>query len=699
MDINGQMKVFPENSLLTEEYESIRDLISANCISEMGRQRSQELWPWSDPDIIRQQLSVTGEMMQIVEEELPFPFSGYIDTTAVLAVISIQNSAANESQFMALRMMLSTADDIFRFFSKHTTRFNMMRTSILGPTKPIKKPGELIDNVLDQSGQVKNSASPELGKIRRSLQRSRVDADKAYQTAINRLRKQGWTADAEESSRNGRRVIAVVAEQKRTVKGIVHDASATGKTVFIEPVETIGINNDILELEQQEKLEIYRILKELTSQCRPYKDHFYELHEILGKLDLQMAKARFARYSGASIPAIEPKPGVELKKAYHPLLYIQNKKQKQETVPFDIELDSEQRILVISGPNAGGKTVCMKTIGLLQLMVQSGIPVTCNSDSTFGVFNSLMVDIGDAQSIEYELSTYSSRLRHMKVFLENASDKTLFLIDEFGTGTDPNLGGALAEAVLEDLNNRVAFGVITTHYLNLKVFADRTPGIINGSMEFDLKKLKPMFRLVVGKPGSSYTFLVAERSGLPKAIIKAARKKVPRKTLLLEKLLSEIEKEKLLLSSSKAEADAKNKQLKVMLEKYQQLSEKTANDHKVRSEQFQKSEHKLRKESEEQFRNFLKEWKKSKDKKEVFDKYYRKFVKKKPSPDSKESQKKKEEKLKKLRELIKPGSRVRLENGYSTGIVDKIENDRVFVLFGDFKTQCDLISLKPVEDQ
>jgi DNA mismatch repair protein MutS2 len=478
------------------------------------------------------------------------------------------------------------------------------------------------------------------------------------------------------------------------VKGIVHDISSTGKTVFIEPFDTIEINNRVADLEQQEKLETDRILRELTSALRPFSEHFSDLHHIIEQMDLNLGKALYSRKTGSHIPALKDEPYLELKNTVHQLLSIQNTRSGKKTIPFDLILNRENRILVISGPNAGGKTVCMKSIGLLQMMVQTGIPVTTDADSVFGIFDTILVDIGDSQSIEYELSTYSSRLKLMKMFLENAGERTLFLIDEFGTGTDPSLGGALAESVLNALNEKHTFGVITTHYLNLKVMADKTEGIINGSMEFDLKRLKPLYRLVAGKPGSSYTFIVAERSGLPKEVIKDARKKIPRKTMGLEKLLSKIESDKSTLSKLKSETELRESQLKEMISKYEKLSEQTKKEGQAKSDKLKKSEERIKKEYEEKFKDFLKEWRKAKDKKEVIDKYYRQFVKSKSARSGKAEKKRIEERVRFMKEHLKPGMTVRLINGHTKGVVEKVGQKSAFVQFGEFRTKCDLSTLE-----
>ena len=337
---------------------------------------------------------------------------------------------------------------------------------------------------------------------------------------------------------NGRRVVAVFAEQKRTVKGILHGESDSRRTSFIEPEETIDLNNQLYELENAEKKEVYRILKELTARLSVYAPLLATYHAILGEYDFIRGKALLGIDIKAEYPVVIDKAHIHLVKACHPLLYLYNYKAAKKTIPVDLTLDNNNRILVISGPNAGGKTVTLKTIGLLQMMVQSGLLVPVHPSSEFGIFKQLMIHIGDTQSIEFELSTYSSHLLSMKHFMETANGKTLFFIDELGSGSDPNLGGAFAEVILEELSRKHALGVITTHYLNLKVMANKTPGIINGAMAFDENNLMPLYKLIVGKPGSSYTFAIAQRIGLDRKLIDRARQLVDEGHFELDKLLN-----------------------------------------------------------------------------------------------------------------------------------------------------------------
>jgi len=468
----------------------------------MGKEHVNAISLHTDREIILKLLHQAEEMRQIHASGLPFPASGFVDTIKELSLLKIENSVLSEDQFMTIHEMMQTVKDVYGFFRNRKGVYVNLEI-IIGETIYETSVSKDIEEILDENGLVKTSASPELARIRKSLQRNRAESDRIYTSVINKYRKLGWITESEESSRNGRRVVAIFAEQKRTVRGVIHDTSATGKTSFLEPEETIGINNTIVALEQEEKLEIKRILRELTGKLRKFAPVMLIYREQLGIFDMNRAKALFAIEIDGKLPQLADTPVIDLKIARHPLLLLHNKKLRKDTIPFSLLLNSTQRILVISGPNAGGKTVCMKTSGLLQMMLQSGLLISAHEDSVLGIFENLLVDIGDSQSIEYELSTYSSRLRHMRIFLERVNEKSLFLIDEFGTGTDPNLGGALAEAVLEELNNRKSFGIITTHYLNLKVMADRTEGIMNGNMEFDLKRLRPLYKLNVGKPGSS----------------------------------------------------------------------------------------------------------------------------------------------------------------------------------------------------
>lgn len=394
---------------------------------------------------------------------------------------------------------------------------------------------------MDEDGNVKDNASEPLAEIRMRLYRKRNELRRLFDRIVSRLNKLGYLAEIEESFINRRRVPAVFAEQKRMIKGILHGESDSRRTAFIEPEETTGLNNEIFSLENEERKEVYRILQMLTARLRLYHSLLNAYHDVLGEYDFIRVRAILALDYNGNMPSVKDVAYLKLVNACHPLLYIYNKKQNKPTIPVNLSLDDKNRILVISGPKAGGKTVTLKTAGLLQMLVQSGLLVSCSPDSEFGIFKQLMIQIGDTQSLEFELSTYSSHLLNMKYFMEYANGKTLFFIDELGSGSDPNLGGAFAEVIMEELAKKHAMGIVTTHYLNLKVMANKVQGIINGAMAFDEKNLKPLYKLIIGKPGSSYTFSIAERIGLDPSLISRARKLVDKDHFSLDKLLNRTE--------------------------------------------------------------------------------------------------------------------------------------------------------------
>ena len=369
-----------------------------------------------------------------------------------------------------------------------------------------------IDRILDDEGNVRPDASIELSQISKRINKKERELDSTFKQVADRAKKSGYLADTVESLRNGRRVLTVSAEHKRKIGGVIHDESATGKTVFLEPIEVQMINNEIVNLYADRRKEIYKILSLLCMHLRPYADALVKVEYIVTQLDIIHAKARLAILLDADKPKVTGKASFGYRAAYNPVLYIKNKKLGIPTIPFDLDLHTPNRILVLSGPNAGGKSVTLKTAGILQLMLQSGMLIPCDPNSKIGIFDSIYTDIGDQKSMEDDLSTYSSRLKNMKYFLENANEKSLILIDEFGSGTDPNVGGAIAESILRQLNFNKTNGVITTHYSNLKYFAFKTKGILNGSMEFDTQSIRPTYHLIVGKPWNSFAYEIAEKT-------------------------------------------------------------------------------------------------------------------------------------------------------------------------------------------
>ncbi len=685
------MKIFPEHSLLIEEFEKIKLLAEEECVGALGRKLMQQVRPGDDFVMAVHELEQTEEFRKILSNAEPFPAESYPDISAELKLLGIRNSVLTLSQVLLISKIVAKMRLVFDFFKDRASRFSLLFSKLQDITYE-KGILEAIEQVIDETGVVRSNASPELARIRKNLARKRVESDQIYASVIAKYRKSGWISDAEESWRNGRRVISIVAEQKRSAKGIIHDISATGKTCFIEPEETLGVNSLINQLEAEEQEEIRRILRELTEFLRRFQPLISHYLRCISEYDVVAAKGRLAIKLDAHLPYIENKPKIDLKEARHPLLYSFNKAAGKKTIPFDLKLDAGNRILVISGPNAGGKTVCMKTVGLSQMMLQSGFLVTCDGNSRFGFFKKILVDIGDSQSLEFELSTYSSRLRHMKVFLQQSNPDTLFLIDEFGTGTDPSLGGALAESILEEMNYRKAFGIITTHYMNLKVLADRTDGIINGSMAFDAQRLEPQFRLEVGKPGSSYTFVVAERSGLPPSVVNRARKKVKKSSLVLEELLNKMEYEKGEVARLLEINKVQEKRLQELVNKYERNVATQEQRQEIDAERVRQKELRLANQLEEKFKRFVKDWKESKNKKAVLEKYNSQLNDKKSKLTEKEMVKL-EEQIKYNMLKIRKGSKVHLRDGKVEGIVEAIEGSKVVVLFGNIKTTADISRL------
>jgi DNA mismatch repair protein MutS2 len=542
-----------------------------------------------------------------------------------------------------------------------------------------------------------------LQSIRMNLYRKRNELRRMFDKIVSRLNKQGYLAEIEESFMNGRRVVAVFAEQKRTVKGILHGESDSRRTTFIEPEETIELNNQLYELENSERREVQRILKELTKQLSVYASLLDSYHSIAGEFDFIYAKAQFAISINADYPVVSDKTLVKLVTAFHPLLLLYNQKSGKKTIPVDISLDESKRILVISGPNAGGKTATLKTAGLLQMMVQSGLLVPVHPSSEFGIFKQLMIHIGDTQSLEFELSTYSSHLLSMKHFMESANGKTLFFIDELGSGSDPNLGGAFAEVIMEELARKHALGIVTTHYLNLKVMAGKTAGIINGAMAFDENNLLPLYKLIIGKPGSSYTFSIAERIGLDKRLINRARSLVDEDHFKLDKLLNrteqdlhEMEQKQKELQRLLKENEKLKKEMELVLdrEKHQQQVELLKQQNKISEDRIA-----YLKDMERKLRTMVVEWKKTEDKSKVIREMSALLFKKDEKKVVSKKQKQIDAKYEELKGEIKPGSKVKMKKNMQVGEVIELRGKRAVVKIGLLPMQVDLENLVLIKEK
>src|SRR5450432_533170 len=560
------IKFFPESALVQLEFEKIKVLVAAYCKTEYAKAKTATLRIHTRKEYIDLELQQSHEFKLLLQTGQYFPNDHILNLAKELKLLGIPGAVLGGEDFMNIRKLADNLQNIFRWFDNERRIAYPALAEVIEHTYYEKVIISLIDDVLDENGQVKDSASEALAGIRMGLYRKRNELRKMFDKILAKLNKAGYVADIEESFLNGRRVVALFAEQKRQVKGILHGESDTRRTAFIEPEETIELNNDVFSLENEEKKEVYRILRELTSRLSVYASLLKIYSDVLGEYDFIYAKARLAIDTNGHYPQVVDKAHVQLVQAFHPLLYLYNQRDKKPTIPTNITLDEKNRILVVSGPNAGGKTVTLKTVGLLQLMLQSGLLVPVHPDSQMGIFKQIMIHIGDTQSLEFDLSTYSSHLKNMKYFMENANGKTLFFIDELGSGSDPNLGGAFAEVIMEELAKKHSLGIVTTHYLNLKVMANKVEGIINGALAFDEKNLKPLYKLIVGKPGSSYTFSIAERIGLHPALINKARKLVDADHFSLDKLLNRTEQDLLAERKNLEKLLKENEKLKKEME-------------------------------------------------------------------------------------------------------------------------------------
>ena len=594
--------LYPQNIEIKLGFDKIRERLNELCVSTLGRNFVEKIRFSDNYDLIQKMIRQADEMKNILQfEPTAFPSQNYLDVNYQLSKAAIEGAFLTEEEFFNVKLSLRTIQECLRFFDKkEPEEFPTLRelvgsafqeknkdnvtsqNQIRNPQSEIKNLLDSLDKIIDDRGKLKDNASSELQAIRKRMQNQENDLRKTLDRILKNARANGWISDDFSLTlRGGRMVIPIAAEHKRKIKGFVHDESDTGKTVFLEPTEALEANNEIRELESAEKREIVRILMELTNQMRPHVPVLRKAYTFLGIIDFIRAKARLAIEVNGIAPLSINSQVVDWKNAVHPLLFLSFKKQGKTVKPLTITLNAENRILLISGPNAGGKSVTLKTLGLLQFMYQCGLLVPMAEHSTIGMFKNVFIDIGDEQSLENDLSTYSSHLTNMKHFLLSSDRKTLFLIDEFGTGTEPSLGGAIAESILEDLNKSGAYGAINTHYTNLKTFADKTLGITNGAMRYDAEHLEPMYELEIGKPGSSFAIEIAYKIGLPKAIIDKSKQKIGNQQVSFEKLLKELEIERKVFADKNVENATKQRKLDQLLEQYSSLKTFLDNEKKT----------------------------------------------------------------------------------------------------------------------
>ena len=565
--------VYPQNFEQKIEFDKIRQLIANKCLSTLGKEKVDEIRFLSDILTITEKLKQTDEFVHILQEEDAFPANYFMDVRHALGRIRPEGAFLDEKELFDLKRSLQTIADITHFFKKQNDNDEKKYPTLTSLAEDIPVFPKIIaeiDHVLDKYGRIKDNASPELMRIRKAIFTTVGSISRNLQTILRTAQAEGLVdKDISPTMRDGRLVIPVSPMFKRRIKGIVHDESATGKTVFIEPEAVVEANNRIRELENEEKRELMRILIAITDTIRPVVPELLHSFTFLATIDFIRAKALFAIEVNGVCPTIEDKPMIDWTKAIHPLLYLSLKKQEKDVVPLSIVLTDDKRLLIISGPNAGGKSVCLKTVGLLQYMLQCGLLIPIQENSHTGVFDKLLIDIGDEQSIEDDLSTYSSHLNSMKFFIKNCDERTLLLIDEFGSGTDPVIGGALAESILDRFNRNSSFGVITTHYRNLKQYAENHDGVVNGAMLYDRHLMQPLFTLSIGLPGSSFAVDIARKIGLPEDVIAEAAEKVGSDYFDMDKYLQDIVRDKRYWESKRQQIRLQEKKLEDVIARYE----------------------------------------------------------------------------------------------------------------------------------
>lgn len=569
--------IYPNNFEAKVGFDTIRKVIESYCMSPLGVAHTKNMEFCAHYDTVLRMLSETNEFLSIITTQEEFPLNHFHDATPALHSIRALGSYMSADELFKLRKSLGTIGAISAFFDRKNeegaTPYPHL-TTLCSNMQSFNEVMKEIDAILDKFGNIKDNASPLLLSIKQAIQSTTASINGILRRIITEGKMSGiLDADVSPSVRDGRLVIPVAPMNKRKIHGIVHDESATGKTVYIEPGEIVEANNTIRELEADMRREIIRILTEMADIIRPHIDDMLVSYDLLGQIDFIRAKALFAQELDCNMPVLEQKPQIEWYHAIHPALFLSLREHNKQVVPLDITLDGNDRILLISGPNAGGKSVCLKTVGAVQYMTQCGMLPPMHANSHIGVFKSIFIDIGDEQSLENDLSTYSSHITNMKYFLQKADNATIVLIDEFGGGTEPQIGGAIAQAILHQLNDKKTFGVITTHYQNLKTFADDSEGIVNGAMLYDRGKMQPLFKLSMGYPGSSFAIEIARKIGLPQSVVEEAIEIVGNDYVNMDKYLLDIARDRRYWENKRQEIHAKQKKIDAIIERYNEQAE------------------------------------------------------------------------------------------------------------------------------
>lgn len=721
--------IYPDNFEIKIGFNEIRTHLKSFCLGTLGKENVDNMVYSDDASVVTEWLCQTREFRKLQECADDFPLQYFFDMREAVSRVRIEGTHLEEPELFDLRRSLNTIACIVRYLNGSDGEGNYDYPALHRVTEDIRVFPELvvrIDQIVDKFGNIKDTASPALADIRRELSRAEGSVSRTLYNILHAAQSEGLIdKDVTPTMRDGRLVVPVAPGMKRRIKGIVHDESSSGKTVFVEPAEVVEANNRIRELEAEERREIIRILTDFTNTIRPFAKDIVASYRLLADVDFIRAKAEFAKLVNGIEPDIADGPVVDWISARHPLLWLSLGKQGKKVVPLDIMLTPDSRILIISGPNAGGKSVCLKTVGLLQYMLQCGLSVPVGERSHLGVFKNIMIDIGDEQSIENDLSTYSSHLLNMKNMMQRANDRTLLLIDEFGTGTEPQIGGAIAEAVLNQFVKKSSYGVITTHYQNLKHYADSHPGIANGAMLYDRQGMKPLFQLAIGQPGSSFAVEIARKTGLPEEVIREASDIVGSDYIQSDKYLQDIVRDKRYWERKRQNIHQREKDLEKIVEKYEADIKELAQKRKEIIRQAKEQAEELLRESNKNIENTIREIRECQAQKEetkrlreelnafkadvgeidtkstdeLIEKKMRQIMERKERREKRKHEKKTSAALKpSVQPSVQPkaeadkmpfntGDTVRMKGLTSVGTVEKVDGKTATVVFGGIRTK------------
>lgn len=685
------MRIYPHKLQESLDFGFIRNHISSYCATEYAREKIQVIAPESDHGQVVRQLQCADEILAHLLAAESFPSTHFESVTSAAQVLKTPGTTLEEKRIANIRSLLINYSYLYDFLKKRKARFPGLFEEVES-AEPLEHLIDAITSVLDEKAVVRSNASRKLADIRQELIKSRSRAARVFDRMLKKYRDRGLLAEFDETVSENRRVLAIQSSYKGQVQGILHGSSSKNSIVYIEPSETVEVNNEIAQLIDDERQEIRRILKELSSELRPYADHILTIEENLTFLDFQKAKALYARDEDACVPRLSAdQQCIDLKDAYNPVLRILNRSKSKPTIPLNLRLDNQQRILVISGPNAGGKSISLKTVGVLSLMLQSGIPIPVHPDSQMSLFSKIFGDIGDAQSIENELSTYSSKLEKMRHFLAEADDQSLLLIDEFGSGSDPQLGSALAQVFLEKLNSYKVCGIFTTHYNAIKALAAKLPGVGNAAMLFNKKDFTPEYILEVGNPGSSYTFEVAEKSGIPRHMIGEARDRVDQNMLEMDRLLVQLQDDKLQLEKKQQSLNKDVQRLRELEHQQEETIRKLEDKLSKQSRQNEENDRLIY--WGQRFQKLVNSWMDQsgkKDKKDVVARFIALLNQRSGEVEVQEkknfskAQSKRDKKLNELKSQdAKVGDKVKLLSNGFTGTITEIKKDRYTITLGN----------------